>query len=269
MRRARGASLPRRWCSRCRRQAAATLPARPSRRRRSSDPTSGGKSRPRRAKSASASSKKSASPALPSLTLVAMSASYDELLLIALSKIVGFDVNPVTENSSMYRFRVPLCRSSRVMLSSQRLWPRSCNEVVAFIASPPVTRITIEDSIPAREARRQIGGSKAEPAEVGKIDVRRRSRCPRRQSVARQTEARTHAWSLRPRTSTRTSSRRDSDRRAADGRNAARAGEHARRRAVSGRARSCSPSTAIIDSTMITGDTNCPRHVWRPHPCWR
>ena len=49
------------------------------------------------------------------------------------------------------------------MLSSQRLWPRSCNEVVAFIASPPVTRTAVENSIPAREACRQIGVSEAQP----------------------------------------------------------------------------------------------------------
>jgi hypothetical protein len=36
-------------------------------------------------------------------------------------KIVGFEVSPVTESSSMYRFSVPLSSKSRVMLSSQML----------------------------------------------------------------------------------------------------------------------------------------------------
>jgi len=40
---------------------------------------------------------------------------------MALSKMVGFEVSPVTENSSMYRLSVPVSNRSRVMLSSQML----------------------------------------------------------------------------------------------------------------------------------------------------
>src|SRR5262249_22241775 len=52
---------------------------------------------------------------------------------MAWSKIVGFEVRPVTADSSRYRRRVPLVRSPRVMLSSQRLWPMSWSFWVAFM----------------------------------------------------------------------------------------------------------------------------------------
>src|SRR5215467_3475246 len=55
---------------------------------------------------------------------------------MAWSKMVGFEVRPLTESSSMYRLSVPFSRMSRVMLSSQRLWPRSCSICVAFMGSP-------------------------------------------------------------------------------------------------------------------------------------
>ena len=47
--------------------------------------------------------------------------SYAALFLIACSKIVGFEVNPVTDSSVTYRASVPLVSKSRVMLSSHRL----------------------------------------------------------------------------------------------------------------------------------------------------
>src|SRR5215467_6018034 len=65
-----------------------------------------------------------------------MAASYAELSLMAWSKIVGFDVSPVTENSSLYCLSVPVSSRSRVMLSSQMLWPRLWSNCVAFIVSP-------------------------------------------------------------------------------------------------------------------------------------
>src|SRR5579883_978811 len=52
---------------------------------------------------------------------------------MACSKIVGLEVSPVTENSSIYRFRAPEWSMSRVMLSSQMLWPRLCSSWVAFM----------------------------------------------------------------------------------------------------------------------------------------
>src|SRR5262245_63185285 len=87
--------------------------------------------------SASAKSKKSASPDFPLASPSRMAASYAELFLMAWSKIVGFDVSPVTENSSLYCLSVPLSRRSRVMLSSQMLWPRLWSNCVAFNVSPP------------------------------------------------------------------------------------------------------------------------------------
>src|SRR5712675_260540 len=51
--------------------------------------------------------------------------------------MVGLDVSPVTDSSSMYRCSVPVFSRSRVMLSSQRLWPWSWSVVVAFMVSPP------------------------------------------------------------------------------------------------------------------------------------
>src|SRR5215475_1641277 len=52
---------------------------------------------------------------------------------MAWSKIVGLEVRPVTESSAMYCLSVPLLSRSRVMLSSQILWPRLCKSSVAFI----------------------------------------------------------------------------------------------------------------------------------------
>src|SRR3954470_4239954 len=55
---------------------------------------------------------------------------------MAWSKIVGLEVSPVTDSSSIYRFNVPVSSRSRVMLSSQMLWPRLWSNCVAFIVSP-------------------------------------------------------------------------------------------------------------------------------------
>ena len=57
---------------------------------------------------------------------------------MACSKMVGFDVRPVTESSSIYRLSVPLSSKSRVMLSSHKLCPRSWSSLVAFIAPPHI-----------------------------------------------------------------------------------------------------------------------------------
>src|SRR5215471_17192834 len=92
--------------------------------------------------SSSANSKKSASPDLPCLNFSVIDASYAALFLMSWSKIVGFEVSPVTENSSMYRLSVPLVRRSRVMLSSQRLWPKSCSFCVGFMLSDLRTQRT-------------------------------------------------------------------------------------------------------------------------------
>ena len=54
---------------------------------------------------------------------------------MAWSKIVGFEVSPVMDSSSMYRASVPLSRRSRVMLSSQSVWPRSWSFWVAWMGS--------------------------------------------------------------------------------------------------------------------------------------
>src|SRR6266404_1954477 len=89
-----------------------------------------------RVTSSSASSKNSSSPDLPSLIFLRMAASYAVLFLIAWSKMVGFEVSPVTDSWSIYRCSVPVFSSSRVMLSSQRLWPWSWSVLVAFIVSP-------------------------------------------------------------------------------------------------------------------------------------
>src|SRR5271166_3341790 len=56
---------------------------------------------------------------------------------MAWSKIVGLEVNPVTDRSPMYRLSVPLSSRSRVMLSSQMLCPRSWSDCVAFMVQPP------------------------------------------------------------------------------------------------------------------------------------
>src|SRR6516165_5539531 len=49
----------------------------------------------------------------------------------------GFDVSPVTEYESMYRWMVPSSSMLRVMLSSQRLCPRSWRVSVAFTVVLP------------------------------------------------------------------------------------------------------------------------------------
>ena len=49
------------------------------------------------------------------------------------SKIVGFEVRPVTDKSRMQRAGVPLSSSMREMFSGQRLWPRWCSDSVAFM----------------------------------------------------------------------------------------------------------------------------------------
>jgi hypothetical protein len=51
--------------------------------------------------SASARSKKSSSPDFPFASSERIATSYAELFLMAWSKIVGFDVSPVTESLSM------------------------------------------------------------------------------------------------------------------------------------------------------------------------
>src|SRR6516162_2496396 len=86
-----------------------------------------------RVTSSSARSKNSCSPALPFDSPARMLASYAELPLMAWSKIVGFEVSPVTDSSSMYCCKVPLSSRSRVMLSSQRLCPRLWSSWVAFM----------------------------------------------------------------------------------------------------------------------------------------
>ena len=48
-----------------------------------------------------------------------MAGSYRSVDAIARSKIVGFEVRPVTERSEMYRSSVPSSNMSRLMLSSQ------------------------------------------------------------------------------------------------------------------------------------------------------
>src|SRR6516164_8585562 len=87
-----------------------------------------------RVTSSSARSKNSCSPDLPFDSPARMLASYAELPLMAWSKIVGFEVSPVTDSSSMYRCNVPLSSRSRVMLSSQRLCPRLWSNWVAFMS---------------------------------------------------------------------------------------------------------------------------------------
>ena len=51
--------------------------------------------------SSSASSKNSASPDLPLFSFSRIAASYAGLFLMAWSKMVGFEVSPVTDRSSM------------------------------------------------------------------------------------------------------------------------------------------------------------------------
>src|SRR4030095_4531098 len=89
-----------------------------------------------RVRSSSARSKNSASLDSRFANFLAIVASYAVLFLIAWAKIVGLEVSPVTDRSWMYCFSVPLSSRSRVMLSSQRLWPRLWRICVAFIVSP-------------------------------------------------------------------------------------------------------------------------------------
>src|SRR3954452_22804162 len=51
--------------------------------------------------------------------------------------MVGLEVCPVTESSSMYRCSVPSSSIVRVMLSSQRLWPSWWSSSVGFIVGGP------------------------------------------------------------------------------------------------------------------------------------
>src|SRR5262249_498784 len=87
---------------------------------------------------------------------------------MAWSKIVGFDVSPVTDSSSMYRLSVPLSSRSRVMLSSQRLWPRLWSNSVAFIVSPPSVRSLGELSQRFESWRRKhVFGAAPAPVPLG------------------------------------------------------------------------------------------------------
>src|SRR6185312_16390816 len=89
-----------------------------------------------RVRSSRASSKKTSSLDSCFANFLTIVASYAVLFLIAWSKMVGFEVSPVTDRSLMYCFSVPLSSRSRVMLSSQRLWPRLWRICVAFIVLP-------------------------------------------------------------------------------------------------------------------------------------
>jgi hypothetical protein len=66
-----------------------------------------------------------------------ISESYDLLFEIASSKIVGFEVSPVTGKSSMYRFRVPSSSKSRVMLSGHKICP-DCVAAALHSCCPPI-----------------------------------------------------------------------------------------------------------------------------------
>src|SRR5690625_2254668 len=55
---------------------------------------------------------------------------------MAFSKMLGLEVRPVSDQSSICRARLPSSRMSRVMLSSHRLWPSSCSFRVAFMKTP-------------------------------------------------------------------------------------------------------------------------------------
>jgi hypothetical protein len=75
---------------------------------------------------------------IPAAAFWRMAASYRPEMLIALSKMVGLEVSPVTERVSMYCRSAPLFSRARVMLSSHRLCPRSCNSCVDFISPPDI-----------------------------------------------------------------------------------------------------------------------------------
>ena len=67
---------------------------------------------------------------------------------MAFSRIVGFDVTPVTESSAMYLARVPSAIRPLRMLSSQMLWPVSCSCFGAPMSRPSPTVLS-KHSIPA------------------------------------------------------------------------------------------------------------------------
>lgn len=81
-----------------------------------------------------AKSKNCASPVTPCETFSRISASSSPDS-IALSKVDGFDVSPVTEHGSTYRASCPEPSILRVMLSSQRLCPSLCSFSVGLIAA--------------------------------------------------------------------------------------------------------------------------------------
>jgi len=67
---------------------------------------------------------------LPRLALREL--AFDRIVVVAavLDRVVEdrrVGCSPVTESSSMYRRSTPVFNKLRVMLSSQRLWPRSCS----------------------------------------------------------------------------------------------------------------------------------------------
>jgi hypothetical protein len=111
--------------------------------------------------SSSARSKRSSSPVFPRRSPSRMGSSYAVLFLMAWSKMVGFEVSPVTPSSSIYRASVPRSNSSRVMLSSHRLWPRDWICLVGSIASgllqaPGRSRVSAPQSRqPSRLARKE------------------------------------------------------------------------------------------------------------------
>src|ERR1700678_2298831 len=57
---------------------------------------------------------------------------------MAWSKMDGFDVRPVTDHSAMYFASVPLSSRSRVMSSSQRLWPSRFSRAVGSKGVSPM-----------------------------------------------------------------------------------------------------------------------------------
>src|SRR3974390_1875257 len=59
--------------------------------------------------------------------------------------MVGLEVSPVIDHSSIYRLRVPWSSRSRVLLSSQRLCPLSCSDCGAFMVSPRAWNVRIHD----------------------------------------------------------------------------------------------------------------------------
>jgi hypothetical protein len=106
--------------------------------------------------------------------------------LIAWSKIVGFEVSPVTDSSSMYRASVPPVRRERVMLSSQRLWPASCNCCVAFMGFPSARRVQQRGHVVGREVADPIDGHvrRRMACDVGRRGVVPLAREDRRQPLA-------------------------------------------------------------------------------------